>query len=160
MLVLMYGKLSFTNQFRSWHMPIILTIGAMKDALISLEKAAKKMHLQINQEKTKYMPITKKGCSGSPPLIENDSYKFETVHNFTYFGSEVNCKNDISPEIKKRILSAGRCFYGLKKHLMSKLIPSKTKLLMYKTLVRPVLTYASETWVLSRADGRSLGLSS
>jgi hypothetical protein len=30
----------------------------MKEAFISLEKAAKKMHLQINQEKTKYMPIT------------------------------------------------------------------------------------------------------
>jgi hypothetical protein len=29
---------------------------------------------------------------------------------------------------------------------------------MYKTLVRPVLTYGSETRVLSRADERSLGL--
>jgi hypothetical protein len=40
-----------------------------------------------------------KGCAGSPPLIEMDSYKFETVHNFTYLGSEVNCKN-ISTDIK------------------------------------------------------------
>jgi hypothetical protein len=29
---------------------------------------------------------------------------------------------------------------------------------MYKTLVRPVLTYASETWVQSKADESSLGL--
>jgi hypothetical protein len=29
---------------------------------------------------------------------------------------------------------------------------------MYKTLVRTVLTYASQTWVLSKADERSLGL--
>jgi hypothetical protein len=29
---------------------------------------------------------------------------------------------------------------------------------MYKTLVRPVLTHASQTWVLSKADERSLGL--
>jgi hypothetical protein len=42
------------------------------------------------EEKRKYMPITKKGCAGGTPLIEIDSYKFETVHNFTYLGSEVN----------------------------------------------------------------------
>jgi hypothetical protein len=29
---------------------------------------------------------------------------------------------------------------------------------MYKTPVRPVLTYGSETWVLFKADERSLGL--
>jgi hypothetical protein len=29
---------------------------------------------------------------------------------------------------------------------------------MYKTPVRPVLTNASETWVVSKADERSLGL--
>jgi hypothetical protein len=29
---------------------------------------------------------------------------------------------------------------------------------MYRTLMRPVLRYASETWVLSKADERSLGL--
>jgi hypothetical protein len=29
------------------------------EAFISLEKAVREMHLQINQEKTKYMPVTK-----------------------------------------------------------------------------------------------------
>jgi hypothetical protein len=37
------------------------------------------MHLQINQDKTKYMPVTKKGYAGGPPLIDIDSYKFETA---------------------------------------------------------------------------------
>jgi hypothetical protein len=47
------------------------------------------------------MPITKKGCVGGIPWIEIDSYKFETVHNINYLGSEVNSKNDIGTEIKK-----------------------------------------------------------
>jgi hypothetical protein len=57
--------------------------GTVKEAFISLEKADKKVHLQINQEKTKYMPIrvTKKGCAGGLFLIEIDAYKFEAVHN-------------------------------------------------------------------------------
>jgi hypothetical protein len=55
----------------------------MNEAFFSLEKAVKNVYLQINQEKTKYMPITMEGCAGGPPLIEIYSYKFETVHNFT-----------------------------------------------------------------------------
>jgi hypothetical protein len=43
-----------------------------------------------------------------------------------------------------------------KKHLKSKLSSRKTKLLMYKSLTRPILIYASETSVLSKADERSL----
>jgi hypothetical protein len=73
-----------------------------------LRKAAKKMYLQINQEKIKYMPITKKGCTRGPPLRETDSYKFENTHNFTYLGTEVNYKNDIGTERKNRTLYAGR----------------------------------------------------
>jgi hypothetical protein len=43
-------------------------------------------------------------------------------------------------------------------YLKSELILRKTELLMYKTFVRPVLTHTSETWVLSKADERSLEL--
>jgi hypothetical protein len=54
--------------------------------------------------------------------IEIGPYQSETVHSFTYLGSEVNCKNDVSAEIKKRILSANKCFRGLRKHFKSQLI--------------------------------------
>jgi hypothetical protein len=68
-----------------------------------LEKAARKMHLQINQGKTKYMPVTKKICTDGPTYLEIGPYKFETVYSFIYLGSEVNYKNDISVDIQKRI---------------------------------------------------------
>jgi hypothetical protein len=54
----------------------------MKEAFTSLEKAAREMHLNINQGKTKYMPVTKKDCSKIRSHIEIDSYRFETVHSF------------------------------------------------------------------------------
>jgi hypothetical protein len=43
----------------------------MKKAFVSLETEAKKTHLQFNQGKTKYMPITKKGCAGGRTLNRN-----------------------------------------------------------------------------------------
>jgi hypothetical protein len=73
----------------------------MKKAFVSLETAAKKMYFQFNQEKTQYMTITTKGSACGCTL---DSYKFKTAHNFTYLGSEVNCKNNINTQGKKRII--------------------------------------------------------
>jgi hypothetical protein len=47
----------------------------MKEAFLRLEEAAKKMNLQINQNKTKYMPVTRKDCANGPVHIEIGPYK-------------------------------------------------------------------------------------
>ena len=91
-------------------------------------------------------------------IIYNGSYKFQVIHSFTYLGSDVNCNNDISEEIQKCILAANRCFHGLRKHMRSHLTSKNTKILMYKVLIRPVLTHASETWTLSKTNERRLSL--
>jgi hypothetical protein len=38
------------------------------------------------------------------------------------------------------------------------MISRRTKMTLYNVLVRPVATYASETWTLTKADERALGL--
>jgi len=93
----------------------------MIEAFTNLEKAAKGMNQFINQEKTKYMPVTKKSHASYPHYLEAGPYKFKVVHSFNYLGSDVNCNNDISAEIQKCILVANRCFHGLRKHLRSHL---------------------------------------
>jgi len=130
----------------------------MIEAFTSLEKAAKGMNLFINQEKTKYMPVTKKSHASYPHYLEGGPYNFQLVHIFTYLGSDINCNNDISAEIQKCILAANRCFHGMGKHLRSHLTSINTKILMYTVLIRPVLTYASETWTLSKINGWRLSL--
>ena len=134
------------------------TQSAMIEAFTSLENAAKDMNLFINQENTKYMPVTKKSHANYPHHLEDGSYKFQVIHSFIYLGSDVNCNNDISEEIQKRILAANSCFHGLRKHLRSHLTSKNTKILMYKVLIRPVLTYASETWTLYKTNERRLSL--
>ena len=56
------------------------TQSAMIEAFSSLEKAAKDMHLFINQEKTKSMPVTKKSRENYPHHLEAGSYKFQVIH--------------------------------------------------------------------------------
>jgi hypothetical protein len=104
------------------------------------------------------MPVTKNEGANGPVRIDTGSYKFETVCSFTYLRSEINCKNDISDEIKKRILAANKFLHGLRKHLKSRLISRIIRIIMYKVLVRLVPSYASETWPLSRLDDRLLSI--
>jgi hypothetical protein len=60
----------------------------------------------------------------------------------------VNRNNSIEEEIKERISLGNKAYYAKQELFKSKLLTKKTKLRMYKSLVRPVVTYASETWVL------------
>jgi sorting nexin-29 len=124
------------------------------ESFLALEKSARKMNLRVNVEKTKYMYCGK--METIPNFFEIDSFKFESVKNFTYLGSEINYQNDINPEIRKRIIAANRCFFGLRSLLKSHLIKRKTKILLYKVLIKSVLTYASETWTLTKKEEKIL----
>jgi hypothetical protein len=55
----------------------------MKEAFTNLKKAGRKMHLQINHRKAKYMPVTKKICTDGSTYLEIGPYKFGTVYSFT-----------------------------------------------------------------------------
>jgi hypothetical protein len=73
-----------------------------------------------------------------------------------YLGSLVTPNNDVSLEIQRRIQTANRCFFGLRKQLQSRHLSRSTKYIIYKTLIRPVLLYDSETWVLTRREENKL----
>lgn len=79
-------------------------------------------------------------------------YNFEVVNAFTYLGTSIDNENNVSTEIKRRIIAASKCAYGLSKHLRSHLLSRKTKIKIYRTLIKPVLTYACETWTMSKKD--------
>ena len=60
----------------------------------------------------------------------------------------VNIDSCIEEEIKERIAARNRAFHVHKKLFTSKLISRNVKLQVYNMLIRPTVTYASETWVL------------
>jgi hypothetical protein len=62
----------------------------------------------------------------------------------------------VSLEIQRRIQTANRCFFGLRKQLQSRHLSRSTKNIIYKTKLRPVLLYGSETWVFTRREENQL----
>jgi hypothetical protein len=66
-----------------------------------------------------------------------------------YLGTTVTKGNLIEEEIKVRIAAGNRASFASQKILHSKLISKNTKMKLYKALVRPVVVYGSECWVLT-----------
>jgi sorting nexin-29 len=119
---------------------------ALKEAFLSLERAAGEMGLKTNGEKNTYLTTTVN--KNQPKHFQIENFNFETVQSFTYLGSLINVNNDNSAEIRKIILLANKGFYGLKRQFRSQFLSIKNKVKLYKTLIRPLLAYGSETWVL------------
>jgi hypothetical protein len=71
-------------------------------------------------------------------------------------GSLVTENSENSTEIKIRISAGKRCYFSLVKLLKSRVVARNTKVRMYRTIIRPVITYGSETWCLTANDERSL----
>ena len=75
-----------------------------------------------------------------------------------YLGTFITTDNNTSAEIKNRIALANRSYFGLVNILKAKNIYRKYKVIIYKTLIKPVLMFGAETWVLSKADELRLGV--
>ena len=65
-------------------------------------------------------------------------------------------KNNISLEIKHRIIPANRCYYGSIRQLSSSDPYRTSKLILCNTLIFPVLLYSIEGWTLLRANAAAL----
>jgi hypothetical protein len=67
-----------------------------------------------------------------------------------YLGTLITSDNNVSAEINNRITLANRSYFGLVNILKAKDINRKYKVIIYNTLVKPVLMYGAEAWVLSK----------
>lgn len=49
-------------------------------------------------------------------------------------------------------MAGNRCFHGLRRHLRSNILTTKTNVAIYKTLINPVILYGSECWQTTKSD--------
>jgi len=61
---------------------------------------------------------------------------------------KLNGNNTLEEEIRERIAKGNRAFYANKALFTSKLVSRKSKLKLYWTVIRPMVVYGCETWVL------------
>jgi len=86
---------------------------------------------------------------GTDIEIETEGMKIEEVNNVKYLATIVTMDNLIEEEINERIAAGKRAFFANKKIFQSKLISKKSKIKLYKSLIRPVVVHGSECGVLT-----------
>jgi hypothetical protein len=116
-----------------------------------LHKAASKVGLCVNEEKTEYMFLSRKGLPFCQS-IKIDQYEFKWVEQFKYLGSILSEKNNESIEVAAKIQAGNKCYYGLTNILCSQAVSRRLKEQLYTSLIRPVVVYESETWPLRKMD--------
>ena len=130
---------------------------ALKDTLVNIESKARKTGLRINDNKTKYTEVTK--AASNSDHLHCGKYDSEHVKEFNYLGSQLNQTNSTSSEIQARILSGNRCYYAYGKLMKSRALNGSSKLKIYKSLIRPMVTYGCEAWTLTNRDEQYLRIS-
>jgi hypothetical protein len=123
------------------------------DAFEKLKHQSLKIGLVINENKTKYLRC-RRGNYKMDDLYTNNT-RLEEIHSYKYLGSIINRGNSIEEEIRARIMSGNKT-YANRSILKSKLVCKNSKLKIYRTIVRPVVTSGCETWVLKESITQKL----
>jgi len=113
--------------------------------------------LEINEEKTKFMIVSRSQNARKSigKRMNQGQYSFEVVNKFTYLGSIISSDNNESTETKKRLAKANGAYFSLTPLLRAKEL---TKIIIYKILIRPIITYGSECWTLKHMDTMKLSV--
>ena len=118
-----------------------------------LTEEAAKVGLKLNARKCKTLRTE---CASNRESIVVNGDEVEDVEEFPYLGATMDKEGGGSKDIKNRLQKARSAFQRLGKAWAAREIGRRTKIRLFKTLVRPVLLYGCETWKITKADERRL----
>lgn len=105
-------------------------------------------NLKINENKTKIMI---NGKSEEMVNIEINDQIIEQVNSFKYLGVQIESQGHQNQEITARVQSAANLYHSIKNTFLGKKeVSLKTKISVFNSVFVPILTFGSESWVLTK----------
>jgi hypothetical protein len=89
------------------------SIHTVRKNTVALLIASKKIGLEVNAGKTKYMVMSRDQNAGQNGYIHIGNKAFETVKQFKYLGTTLTNQNSIHEEIKSRLKSGNACYHSV-----------------------------------------------
>ena len=124
------------------------------EQLYNFDETGQRAGLEVKEGKTKAMKMSRQ--NRTEDFIDLGGFMLEEVDQFKYLGSIIQSVNSMESEISSRIAAASKCSWAVNDVLKSKSISRATKIQLYTTVIRPVLTYSCETWPLTQELERRL----
>nr|XP_018912057.1 PREDICTED: uncharacterized protein LOC109040537 [Bemisia tabaci] len=104
---------------------------------------AKKYNMKVSAAKTKSMVVSRNPIRCK---LEVDGKMIEQVMEFKYLGALLTSAKDLGTEVRDQALKAARIAGCLNEMVWrNKYMARESKVRVYKTIARPVLTFATET---------------
>ena len=114
--------------------------------------------MEIIENKTKYMVTSTYEHRRNAGDLRIGNKTFEAVQSFQYLGNIIGNTNSNNKCIKERIMMGNKAYYANRQLIKNSLISRNSQLQIYRTLVRPVVTYGSESWTLTMEEKRALAV--
>jgi hypothetical protein len=77
---------------------------------------------------------------------------YDGVTEFIYLDTLISNDNSVQKEIQRRILAGNRTYFAAVSLFRNRLLSRATKIRLYKTLIRPVVTCGAETWTMTKKE--------
>jgi hypothetical protein len=120
--------------------------GEMQMKLGDLIKEAGKVGLAINVKRTKALKVN----TSRTELFIFRGESIEDVDSFVYLGSKVTKDGGAAQDVVQRIQKANGAFVRLYSVWRNNKISTRTKLRIFRSNVKSVLLYGSETWKVAK----------
>ena len=115
------------------------------------------MGLVINPDKTKYMRFSaspsRRSVKGS--TINGVTYEGGGESEFIYLGTLISNDNSVEKEIRD-ILTGNGTYFAAISLFRRRLLLRATKIILYKTLIRPVVTCGAEAWTVTKKEEQAV----
>ena len=110
------------------------------------------MGLVISPDKTKYMRFSASPSRRSVKGATINGVTYEEVAEIIYLVALIINDNSVEKEIQRRILAGNSTYLAAISLFRNRFLSRATKLLLYKTLIRPIVTYGAETWTMTKKE--------
>ena len=117
---------------------------------MKVKEESEKAGLKFNIKKNNIM------ASGPITSWQTDGETMETVNDFIFLGSKITADGDSSHEIKRSLLLGRKVMTNLDSILKSRDITLSTKVRLFKAMVFPIVMYGCESWIVKKAEHRSI----
>jgi len=124
----------------------------IRDKTNRLADEAARVGLKINAKKSKVMRVNAK----NDQRIEINGEQVEEVEEFVYLGALLDKEGGTTKDIQHRLSKARQAFYRMRRIWGTSEIGRKTKVQLFKTIVRSVLMYGCEAWKLTKTEAKKL----
>lgn len=128
-------------------------IALIADTLQDLQDAIDRWHRNLSENGMKINPLTSEVMIISrireQIQVSLEDHQLKQINNFCYLGVTFDEVNNMILEINHCITKYSRSINQLYPMVKDRNIPRKVKVLIYMSILRPILIYGSEAWALT-----------